>query len=218
MKTENISEFVDKKISSYEMPKTNWKFKNLKLPVASQPFWFLNDFWSWMPPFDFKKTFVIWNKVDPIVPPYMNAKILNSKYRAPESALLELPRGLHCSLSTAYQWPLISMTIRGFLDHDLISGKAPPWQSAFPISHKIKKIRLRDIELSNHLFKLILFIQFENPLQTPQIQNVTVPETITDQFWVLSKFDPYLKQSILRELTSRLEWLQTKNELTVSIQ
>lgn len=218
LKTEKISDFVDKKISSYEMPKINWKFKNLKLPVRSQPFWFLNDFWSWMPSFDFKKTFVIWNKVDPIVPPTLNAKILSSKYNAPESSMMELPRGLHCSLSTAYQWPLISMTMRGYLDPDLIKVKIPPWQSTFLQSHKIKKINLRDIDLKNHFLKLILFIQFENPFRPPQVQTVTVPETITDQFWVLSKFDLYLKQSILRELTSRLEWVQTKNELTVSIQ
>lgn len=220
-KDERIADFLAKHFNEPHHPQSPWPSVAISLPPDGQNSWYWNDFWSWLPTYDFKDTFVIWTHLDPIIPPSSNADLLSKKYGAPDLALLELPRGLHCSLPTTYQWAPLSLTMRAALDSDGLANpnapETPPSQFTFHGLAEIKNLRIKAVELSpqGDQFYLTFVIEFTNFLLPPKKLSLKLPTTISQQQWVLSNFNEHLRESLIRELSSRTDWEQSKEELKI---
>jgi hypothetical protein len=216
---EAISSVFEKALTNYKSPTLPWPLTGLQPPASPQPFWVWNSFWSWMPPYDFKRTFVLWTAVDPVVAPQVNAHTLAKQLHAPESALLELPRGLHCSLPTTYVWPAVSLTLRGYLDSRSLS-KTQTWQHNFDQLASIKSVEMVKLVLEGDLknFEVSLMVRFENPLLAPLEQRVRLPATLSDLNWVIADFNETLKDSLVREFSSRMKWSQTSKGWAISLE
>ncbi len=213
---ETIASYIDKQIHDYQLPTVNWPLKDPVLPQVQNPFWTWNDYWKWMPKYDYNNTFILWNEADPVVPPAVNADLLMANPEVSQKVLLKLPRGLHCSLPASYQWPFVSLTIRGYLDKESLSVGSLAWQKSYPESSLISSVTLQQMELVEQQFKVEVLTRFKNPLLPPRIQIVRLPTLISDQSWVLSDFNETLKGSILRELSGRLKWSQDDHQWTLS--
>lgn len=214
--SETIGDYMNLKIHDYLTPSSPWPLSGLPLPGAPNPFWNWNNFWSWMPKYNYSNTFILWNDVDPVVPPSVNSELLLTNPDVPKSSLLKLPRGLHCSLPASYQWAFISTTLRGFLEPSLIGTEDKIWSQSFFPSASIRAVNIQKLEVNHQHFKVEVFIRFKNPLLPPHTQSVKVPTAISDQAWVLPDFNKTLHDSILRELTSRMSWSQDKDQWTLS--
>lgn len=162
--------------------------------------------------YNYNHSFVIWTKLDPVLNPDTNAKMLQL-HSLLGSSFLELPRGIHCSLSTAYQWPIVSLMLRGYLDpKSLLHQK--DWSASSQKMDPIKNILIHDILLDQHgALKLSLLIHFINPLKTPQIYNIRISQNFTEHSWALQDFNDTYKKTLIREFSSRLEWEQSDNTL-----
>lgn len=158
-----------------------------------------------LPHYDFTHSLIMWTQLDPVLPSEYNAKIFN-QFKASSSHLLEFPRGLHCSLPTAYQWPMISLTLRGYLSSPSLSSSTAQWTRRITMAHPIQKIVLHDLILENHNIKFYLLIHFQNPLRPPTLQEVAVPQALSFHNWAFADFNEELKKSVLREFSSRLQW------------
>lgn len=199
------------------------------LTSKEEVFWALNDFWPWLPPLPWDKTFVIWNSLDPIVPPAQNTQALMVRFPAQKDHFLQLPRGFHCSLPSAYQWPHLSLTLRGFLEPAITA--ATDWEGTTTLGPfaSIASIDLKKVELlrdgnpvlaptNNHSkrrFQLTLQIHFRWALRPPLLQKIEVPSALSDLNWYLNDWDEELEKSITRELRSRLLWKEEHQELTL---
>jgi hypothetical protein len=219
--SDSIFQFVQKNLQLYHQPSIPWSFSDHPLPRSNDiaVYWLWNDFWSWMPKYDFANTLVIWTRQDPVVPPDLNSLLLESQFGAPSSALLELPRGLHCSLPTTYRWPLISLTMRGFLGAEGLlpttQTHQPVWEEAFVDDSQLTNISIRNLEVREAQFEVQLSLKYKSRLRPILIKNVLWPINVSDQTWVLSSLNDELRGSLRRELSSRLDWSQNQGNVRV---
>lgn len=168
-----------------------------------------------LPGYDFTHSLILWTQLDPVLPPEYNAKTLTF-FKTPPAHLLELPRGIHCSLPTTYQWPIVSLTLRGYLESQSLQSLSTPWSYSLSSTQPIKKILLHDLILVGDKIKFYLLIYFQNPLRTPLIQEILVPTHLSAHAWAISDFNDELKKSLIREFSSRLQWEQSSPSLKLS--
>lgn len=168
-----------------------------------------------LPHYDFTHSLILWTQLDPVLPPEYNAKIL-VLLKTPPTHLLELPRGLHCSLATTYQWPIVSLTLRGYLNSSSLQSTQTAWAHNLAIAHPIKKILLHDLTLVGDKIKFYLLISFQNPLKTPQLQEISVPQHLSRHAWAFADFNQELQKSLIREFSSRLQWEQNSQSIKLS--
>lgn len=170
---------------------------------------------SLLPHYDFTHSMIFWTQLDPVLPPEYNAKAL-SLLKAPPTHLLELPRGLHCSLPTTYYWPIISLTLRGYLEASSLQSSTPQWSHSLTLPSPVKTILIHDLTLVDNKIIFYLLISFQNPLKTPQLQEVSVPQHLSRHAWALADINPELQKSLIREFSSRLQWEQRSLSLKLS--
>jgi hypothetical protein len=213
---ESISEFLERSFSDYQNPSIPWKSDKIPLPIAAHPYWVWNDFWSFMPTYyNFSKTFVAWTAVDPVVPADINARSLRERQQAPESALLEWPRGFHCSLPSAYQWSMISLSLRGYLDAESAATRTRLEIHSTHAIRAIDSLQIRRINLTDLDLNVELRIRSKPPLAFIDSIWIKLPRSLTSFNWVLENFNETLHQSVIRELNSRMSWEQEQGLLKI---
>lgn len=233
---ETVATFIQRSIDGYQQPTLPWPLTSVPLPVHPHPFWVYNDFWSWLPTYyNFDRTLVAWTRLDPVVPPAQNAATLPRRQQAPEASLLEFPRGFHCSLPTTYQWSIISLMLRGYLDSTKLGDDSLAFEQTFENDNQIKSIEIRHLnveEVSNRagdlasqgeepekshplFFKTELFVTFQNPFKPPQTVSLMIPTQISQHHWLLEDFNEALQETVVRELSSRMVWVQNASHWQV---
>ncbi|MEY4616447.1 MAG: hypothetical protein RJB66_1407 [Pseudomonadota bacterium] len=214
---ENISDFLERQFKNGQPPKVPWpNYVKPPFPSATNH-WEWNDFWSWLPPYDFTNTFVIWTTKDPVVPPPLNVETLKVQLNARPDNFMELPRGLHCSLPTTYNWRAVSMSIRGYLDPLYLPSMNADFSKIISGVSEISSLLIRRIEVNNQSLKITLELNLKTFFPEKKMLSFEVPSTLSDHSWLLSQFDETLQESLIREFSSRLSWVQEQNNLTIKI-
>lgn len=214
---ESIAELLQRQFNEGRPPKTPWPLSSFPLPSNAHNHWQWNDFWAWLPPYDYQNTFVVWTRKDPVVPPQLNVETLRSQANATSDVFMELPRGLHCSLPTTYNWHALSLSIRGYLDPLFIQDNGIEVSKTISDIPEVTKLRLRHIRLQGQTLQLHFQFDFANILLGKKDFVWSLPASLSQQAWVLPHYDNHLEESLLREFSSRLSWTHKNSVLQLNI-